>query len=76
MSIVVKCFAALREHLNLSEISLEYKEPMTVADVWNRITCETPPKNLLSARNYQYVEFYEMIEDGDEIAFFPPVTGG
>jgi len=76
MSIVVKCFASLREQLNLSEIALEYEGAMTVADVWGKITDEAPPENLLSARNHQYVEFCERVEDGDEIAFFPAVTGG
>ena len=28
------------------------------------------------ARNLEYVQSDSVVEDGDEIAFFPPVTGG
>lgn len=34
------------------------------------------PARLRAARNQMHVSFEARIEDGDEIAFFPPVTGG
>jgi molybdopterin synthase sulfur carrier subunit len=34
------------------------------------------PSRLKAARNQEHVGFDARIEDGDEIAFFPPVTGG
>ena len=32
--------------------------------------------NLLSAVNLEYAEGDHPVADGDEVAFFPPVTGG
>jgi len=49
---------------------------MTISDVWRDMSDETPPANLLCARNLEYVNFKQVINDGDEIAFFPPVSGG
>jgi molybdopterin synthase sulfur carrier subunit len=34
------------------------------------------PDNLLMAINQDYVQADANVEDGDEVAFFPPVTGG
>ncbi|NKB63796.1 MAG: molybdopterin synthase sulfur carrier subunit [Gammaproteobacteria bacterium] len=76
MPISVKCFASLREKLGIDEVIVPYESKMTVQDVWCYMTKQTPPENLLCARNHEYVDFTETINDGDEIAFFPPVTGG
>ncbi|NKB75717.1 MAG: molybdopterin synthase sulfur carrier subunit [Gammaproteobacteria bacterium] len=76
MPISVKCFASLRERLNVDKMSVPYESEMTVQDVWQQMTNQSPPDNLLCARNHEYVNFAETVRDGDEIAFFPPVTGG
>ena len=34
------------------------------------------PDNVLAARNMEYVKVDCPLADGDEVAFFPPVTGG
>ncbi len=34
------------------------------------------PDNILSAINMEYVKADARVKDGDEVAFFPPVTGG
>lgn len=34
------------------------------------------PENVLMAVNLEYVSADHPVVDGDEIAFFPPVTGG
>ena len=76
MPILVKCFASLRETINVDQQSIPYQSGMTVRHVWQALTDSMPPENMLCARNHEYVSFAQVIEDGDEIAFFPPVTGG
>ena len=77
MSIKVRYFASLKEHVGRSEDNLEFTGGSTVSDVWR---CANPdkalPDNSLAAVNMDYVELNNVVNDGDEVAFFPPVTGG
>jgi molybdopterin synthase sulfur carrier subunit len=77
MSIKVKYFASLGERVGRSEGHLEFAQAITVSDVWLRDTSGKPmPDNLLAAVNMEYAELDSKVNDGDEVAFFPPVTGG
>jgi len=77
MRIRVRFFAALRERLGVSELEVSLPDGATVAQVWSSATGnETIPDNVLAARNMEYVDVSSPIADGDEVAFFPPVTGG
>jgi len=75
--ITVKYFASLREHVGRSQDTLDTISVTTVEDVWRRIsnTPEFPP-NVLIAVNMEYANMDHPVKDGDEVAFFPPVTGG
>jgi len=76
-------FAALREQLNCSNMSLAADEAKTVNDIkqlladkstqWQQIFSNT---SLLSAVNHDMVDGDFPVKSGDEVAFFPPVTGG
>lgn len=76
MQINVKFFASLREELGSEGQIVESADALTVAAVWQLVADRAPPENLLCARNLNYVDWNEPLEDGDEVAFFPPVTGG
>ncbi|MDQ7016152.1 MAG: MoaD/ThiS family protein [Gammaproteobacteria bacterium] len=77
MSIAVKFFASLSETINLSEAHVTYQAEMTVERVWQLATGQQPRlNNTLAALNMEYVGFDQTVSDGDEVAFFPPVTGG
>jgi molybdopterin synthase sulfur carrier subunit len=76
MQIKVKFFASLREQTGIDSRQLDVPSPYTVSDVWRQMTEQSPPENLLCSRNLSYVEWDELLADGDEVAFFPPVTGG
>jgi len=81
--IKVVFFAALREQLNCSELSLSSENLATVADLktelaskdekWQQVFANN---SLLSAVNHDMVNSEQAIKSGDEVAFFPPVTGG
>lgn len=78
-------FASLREQLGLAEEPLEL--PAGVADlaglraclrgrggVWAEALAESRP--VLCAVNQVMARPEQAVVDGDEVAFFPPVTGG
>jgi len=49
----------------------------TVRDIWKVVAEGRPlPDNILCAINLEYVNSAALVTDGDEVAFFPPVTGG
>ena len=77
MSIRVRYFASLKETVGRSEHQISFENISTVKDVWcaaneNKVL----PENILAAVNMDYVNFDALVNDGDEVAFFPPVTGG
>jgi len=77
MTITVKFFASLREQVKQSESSLEPTDDLTVEQVWQQTTSNMAmPDNTLCAVNMEYVNSQSPVSDGDEVAFFPPVTGG
>ena len=82
--ITVLFFAGLREALGTSSEMLALpSEVTTVAalrdhlaargDKWGALASA---RNLRAAVNQDMVPLTSAIKDGDEVAFFPPVTGG
>lgn len=77
MTIKVRFFASLRESLGTSEKILDVDHAVSVAEVWTLCTMQTEmPINVLAAINQDYVNNSSLVKPGDELAFFPPVTGG
>lgn len=77
MSITVKFFASLRERLQRGDAELAPDQAATVADAWAAATDGAEmPANVLVAVNQEYADAGQTLNDGDEVAFFPPVTGG
>lgn len=77
MAITAKFFASLRESLGINEHLVSVSQVNTVADVWNQATDGVQmPVNTLIAVNMDYVDKDHPVKDGDEVAFFPPVSGG
>ena len=78
MNIQVLFFASLKEHLGQAETQVEISSSQTVAALWNRLSAdrEALPEQILFAVNHEYVHADYQLKDGDEVAFFPPVTGG
>jgi len=77
MSIKVLFFASLRDEIGRGEDEIEAASVKNVADVWDTVAGgKAMPSNLLMAINQDYVTADATVGDNDEVAFFPPVTGG
>lgn len=75
--ITVKYFASIRETLGRDQDVLDSTSARTVGDVLTEIAGKSqPPAHWLVAVNMEYVDKSHPVRDGDEVAFFPPVTGG
>lgn len=76
MAVSIKFFASIREQVGRSSQSWEMSAPITVSMLWDTVTKQPRPENLIVAINMEYVNWQTPVTDGDEVAFFPPVTGG
>ena len=74
-------FATLKDIVGSREMQLDVPAGSTVADVLTHLEGSYPRMKdyrpvVLTAINEEYVERGARIEDGDEVAIFPPVSGG
>ena len=76
MSITVRFFASLRDRVGLESIEIDADDLDSVQDVWKTLVEQEPDARVLAAVNARHAALDAKIRDGDEIAFFPPVTGG
>ncbi len=82
--IEVKYFARFREELGSDREQIEVAEVDTVATlltqlrarggVWLRLFGEE--QRVMIAVNQEVADHTTLLKDGDEVALFPPVTGG
>lgn len=82
MSVQILYFAGLREQLGLAGETLDLPAGVgTVGALRDHLvaagrTALASAKNLRCAVNQDMARLDDAVRDGDEIAFFPPVTGG
>jgi molybdopterin synthase catalytic subunit/molybdopterin converting factor small subunit len=74
--ITVRLFAGLRERAGFGERNLELDDGARLADVWPALDLGDEPRGLLYARNRKYASADAALDDGDEVALIPPVSGG
>jgi molybdopterin synthase catalytic subunit len=80
MEVTVRCFATLRE-LSADRTTLTLPPGAVMADAWAALA-EAHPGLVVhrpfvrAARNGAYAAWEVRLEDGDQVAFLPPVSGG
>jgi molybdopterin synthase sulfur carrier subunit len=78
MRVRLRFFAALREQMGASA-EREVRAGTTVGTLWRELVGERPTLGRVRVRfavNETYVEPSHRLSEGDEVAFFPPVSGG
>lgn len=77
MNVTVKCFASLAERVGFAEKVVTLEAGATALDAFAAATNGTAmPGGTLTAINLTYASADTSLADGDEVGFFPPVTGG
>ena len=81
--ITVKFFASLKQKIGRSELTLDIRAPATVAEVIKRLESDMPElERAISetksavAVNHEFGSDETIVNDGDELAFIPPMSGG
>lgn len=81
MRIQVKLFAILRDKAKAGSVDLELADRSTVAEAFARLSELHPAiavylPRVSAAVNREYVRSEHVLQDGDELALIPPVSGG
>jgi molybdopterin converting factor subunit 1 len=79
--VTVKLFARLRDIAGTPELACEVEPGATIGMVWRQLAGEFPElgpyeRSISSALNADYARMDQVLSDGDEVAFLPPVSGG
>jgi MoaD family protein len=81
LRVVVKFLASYAEQSGEEEVDLMVPVGCTVGRLLDELRSRFPRwgemvDEPLVARNLEYAHLEDLLEDGDEVAFFPPVSGG
>tara|TARA_Y100001970_G_C14107477_1_gene788979 strand:- start:427 stop:672 length:246 start_codon:yes stop_codon:yes gene_type:complete len=80
IKIKVKCFSQVKYSLGVDELTFELEDGTSVSDLEKIVREKALGKlngvTLRTAINRKYISENAILNDGDEIAFIPPVQGG
>jgi molybdopterin converting factor subunit 1 len=81
MRVTIRLFARLRDLAGSGELVRDVDSPATVHSVWSTLLAEMPAlgeyeRTMSVAVNADYSRMNAAVQDGDEVAFLPPVSGG
>ena len=74
-------FATLKDIVGRRELEIDVPSGATINDLWEHLESRYPTLSryrsiVLTSLNEEYVDRKAVISDGDEVALFPPVSGG
>lgn len=77
----MRLFARLHDLAGAGELMRDVSEPATVATVWSALVHDCPAlaayePSMSVAVNAEYARMHAAVQEGDEVAFMPPVSGG
>jgi len=77
MVIVVKYFASISDAIGKTSEQIKWQDKITAGDIWADVSKNIKyTGKVMVAVNHEYVDMSYLLTENDEIAFFPPVTGG
>ena len=81
MSIRVLFFASISDIVGMRETSVDAADFKDVKSIFDRFARQNPSletyrSSVLYALNSEFARSGSPVHDGDEVAFFPPVSGG
>ncbi len=80
MAVTVRLFADCARWAGLRELSISLPEPATAGGLLEAVPELAPLRRLRDAVrvavNLEHAAWDARVQDGDEVAFFPPVSGG
>jgi molybdopterin converting factor subunit 1 len=81
MRVTIRLFARLRDLAGSGELVRDVSHPATVQTVWRELVSEMPAlgdyeRTMSVAVNADYARMSAAVNEGDEVAFLPPVSGG
>lgn len=81
MEVVIRFFATLKDRAGQERLSVTLHDGATVGDLLASLSAEHPalaealPTSIVAV-NHEYAFDTDPLKDSDEVAFFPPVSGG
>ena len=77
-TVTIRYFAVLRERRGTDTESMSVPQGCTLAELYHQVFPPGPHGSLpiAYARNEEYASSEDVISDGDEIVFLPPLGGG
>ena len=71
-------FASLRDRAGWSSrtLTLPSRTGCTARELWQQLNLGPLPDGVRIAINHTFVSIDQLLQEGDELAFLPPFTGG
>lgn len=81
ITVAVKLFATLRQRAGWSDRQIRLEPETTVGQLLDQLSADHPGldlarRTIYAAVNEEFAQRSQVLQDGDDVAIFPPVSGG